>query len=128
MFHIKYADLDRVDRSFAREMMLRISNVALEFTSAPSIADAAPTIARTLSPLCKEGRLRKVIIKGVFREWKLDPVSNVYHRQDLVASLSSLMNFETVGQNVSVQRGKETPSERRSRFFSEWYALSDLLR
>lgn len=108
--------------------MLRISNVALEFTSAPSIADAAPTIARTLSPLCKEGRLRKVIIKGVFREWKLDPVSNVYHRQDLVASLSSLMNFETVGQNVSVQRGKETPSERRSRFFSEWYALSDLLR
>jgi hypothetical protein len=127
MFHIKYKDLDLIDRSSARETMLRISNVALNITSASSKTDAAPAIARTLLPLCKEGRLRKVFIKGNYGEWNLNPLKyHVYHAQamDLIAKLSCMINFETVGQNVSVQKGEETLSEMRLRSILQSMALS----
>jgi hypothetical protein len=95
MFHIKYKNLDLVDRSSAREMMLRISSVAIDITSASYKTDAAPAIARMLLPLCKEGRLRKVFIKGNYGDYHA-------HVMDLVAKLSSMMNVETTGHDVTV--------------------------
>jgi hypothetical protein len=125
MFHIKYKDLDLIDT--AREKMLRISSVAIDITSASYKTDAAPAIARMLLPLCKEGRLRKVFIKGNYGEWKHEPLKyRVYHAHamDLVAKLSSMMNVETTGHDVTVQNSEETPSEAKMRYTLQSKAMS----
>ncbi|KAG9203656.1 hypothetical protein G6514_002674 [Epicoccum nigrum] len=93
VFYMKYEDLDRFDRSFANKKMLRISNLALDITDASSKIDAAPPTARKLTPLCKEGRLRRIIIEGVYGCWKIKKWSGAYcvRTMDLVEDLSVLM-------------------------------------
>ena len=121
MFYVKYFDL--VCRSFDREKMLRVSSVELDITYASCKVDVAPKIVGKLAPLCREGRLRKILIKGVYFEWKSDPLFyHVYREQamDLVAKLGSMLNVETVGRDVSVQKGEETFGEKRLR--SELYS------
>ena len=124
VFHIEYEDLDRFDRSFANEKMLRISNLALDITDASSNIDAAPPTAKKLTPLCKEGRLRRIITKGVYGCWKIKKWSGAYcaRTMDVVEDLSVLMNFESIGHDVTVKKGKETSTERQMRLDHERFS------
>jgi hypothetical protein len=116
-FH--HQELNSVHFNFLRKKILRIESLALDITNEPYDGDTAALIARKLTPLCKEGRLRRIIIKGVYGVWEFEAWSDssAYCTQtrNLVKDLSHMMNVETIGHDVTVEKGKEMSTERMMR-------------